>query len=271
MIFGKSAMVDTHRDSGHRRGSGQKIASRSQRRDTVIASTVDDKSVEWNEACWLPWKHHPVLHQWVRENLVGRSGDRRPKGALLLVGPRFSGKTRWAQQFGEYLHCTGVHCPAALDGRRGTYVVCDDVKEGYPYAKEVLSSQMVVTMHRDDGVARQRTWGLPCIWTCDQWDDPRRWGPDMAAFVDEVCTVFEMREHGFDSMFLVEKEERSSGRKSVADGGTLSLPKLVERSAEAAKMDRKQAKEERQERGARKEETEAKRKKEEEETPDFLV
>ena len=156
----------------------------------------------------LPWRKHKGIDCWIGENTMVRSKGERPGGALVIVGPRFAGKTTWARHFGKHVYLSALHCPTAMDVSHDGYVVCDDMTKEYPYAKQVLSCQSVVTMSGDDGKTVQIRWGRPCIWTCDQWDDPRKWSGEMAAFVAQVCTVLDMNECGWSSMYEEPKGER---------------------------------------------------------------
>lgn len=81
------------------------------------------------------------------------------------------------------------------------YAVCDDMIQDRWYAKQLLSCQGVLTVSSAEGRVRQVEWGLPCIWTCDEWHDPRTWSPDMEGFVVECCTVFDMFEHGWKTVY----------------------------------------------------------------------
>lgn len=174
--------------------------------------------LDWRDAsAQLEWRVDSVLERWLEDNLLNRDPSRRPGGALLLVGPRRSGKTTWARQFGSHLHVTGFHCPEVIWSDSDGYVVCDDVRSDYLYAKEVLSGQMVVTMHGANGSPTQFTWGRPCIWTCDEWDDPRKWSLAMEAFVKAECTVFDMHERGWSAMYEEESEsEEESGVEALS-------------------------------------------------------
>ncbi len=81
------------------------------------------------------------------------------------------------------------------------YIIYDEMRSDYSYFKDVISSQMVITVYGDDGVARQLSQGRSYIWTCDEDDDLRKWGPKTAKVVYNVCTVFDMREYGWLKMY----------------------------------------------------------------------
>ena len=184
----------------------------------------------------LPWRKHAIVENWLKENLGGvpRSGAGR---ALVVVGPRLAGKTTWARSLGEHVYMVGLHSGAAADVCNEGHVVCDDLTKDYPYAKQVLTCQPVVCMARDDGMIVQKKWGKPCIWLCDQWDDPRLWSPEMAGFVSQACTVFDMNEHGWKTMYV----EQGDVDKEAVDGPALF------RSSEADKeKEEKEEKEEKQ-------------------------
>ena len=177
----------------------------------------------------LPWRKHKGVDEWVEENVLEHCKGKRPGGALILVGPRYAGKTAWARQFGKHIYMAAMHCATAVEAPHDGYVVCDDMTKDYPYAKQMLSSQPVVTMSRDDGKVVQTAWGRPCIWVCDKWDDPRRWSAEMAEFIGEACTVFDMYDCGWSYMYEEdsvedksseesEKEVESEDNRSVGEG-----------------------------------------------------
>ena len=89
----------------------------------------------------------------------------------------------------------------AMEDDHDGYVVCDNMTKEYPYAKQLLSCQSVVTMSRDDGKTVQIRWGRSCIWICDRWDDPRRWSKEMAGFISETCTVLDMYEAVWSNIY----------------------------------------------------------------------
>ena len=180
--------------------------------------TLTDKVKQWKKECFVGWRSHPVLEAWVTRNLVGRKAGERPGGALLLVGPRSSGKTSWARQFGDHSYLIGYHCSAAMKDAEPGYVVCDDLRKDYAYVKEMMSSQMVITIHGDDGSPRQLPWGRPCVWTCDPDDDPRKWGPEVASFVSEVCTVFDMKKQGWATMYVSDEGDVDEAVNSSVEG-----------------------------------------------------
>jgi hypothetical protein len=160
------------------------------------------------EVAGMPWRKHPKLDDWVKYNLRDGNVGKRVSGALVVVGPRQAGKTAWARQFGKHVYQVALYSPAAMDANEDGYVVCDDMTRDYPYAKQMLSCQSVVSTGREDGTVVQRKWGRACIWLCDEWDDPRRWGLEMDGFVAQACTVFDMNEHGWPKMYLESKQER---------------------------------------------------------------
>ena len=203
------------RDREGRREVGKELdAHRSVQPEGVVA--------EWVEVVANPgvgvWRKHPVVENWMKDNLRGvpRLGA---GSALVVVGPRLAGKTRWARSLGEHAYVVGLHCAAAVDVCNEGYVVCDDLTKGYPYAKQLLTCQPVVSMARDDGVVVQKKWGKPCIWVCDQWDDPRRWSPEMAGFVSQACTVFDMNEHGWKTFYV---EDDGDADEEAVDTQALS-------------------------------------------------
>ena len=86
-------------------------------------------------------------------------------------------------------------------------MVCDNMEKGYPYAKQVLSNQLTLTMVDDDGKAVEVPWDRSCIWICDEWDDPRKWSDDWKMFISKVCTVFDMYESKLEYLYEDDESE----------------------------------------------------------------
>ena len=199
-----------------------------------------------------PWRKQAEVEGWVKRNLNCGLGRLSGEGALIIVGPRLSGKTTWARRFGEHIYMGSLHCPTAMEVDHHGYIVCDDMTKEYPYAKQMLSCQPVLTVVGDDGRANQKSWGRPCIWVCDEWDDPRKWGAEMAAFISQVCTVFDMRAEGWGKMYEMEVADSEAEGEQVSPGGEMEEEEDedeeevedIERvqQAERLKEDRKKAK-----------------------------
>ena len=199
----------------NRKASADKPVRRAERKVAVAKQAHKDRGCK----TLLPWRKHKGVDEWVEENVLEHSRGRRPGGALIVIGPRFAGKTAWARQFGKHVYMTAMHCPTAVEtAAHDGYVVCDNMTQDYPYAKQVLSSQPLVTMTRDDGKVVQTTWGRPCIWVCDRWDDPRSWSVEMAEFIAEACTVFNMYECGWSYMYEEDEDENESSLSDSSSG-----------------------------------------------------
>ena len=104
---------------------------------------------------------------------------------------------------------SSMHCPRAVGEAKDCegYVVCDNMEKGYPYAKQVLSQQLTLTMKDDEGKTVQVPWDRSCIWVCDEWDDPRKWSEDMKEFISKVCTVFDMYESEWEYLYGEDEDE----------------------------------------------------------------
>ena len=157
----------------------------------------------------LPWCRHEGIDGWVERNIKTRRAGMRLEGALILIGPSFAGKTTWARRFGRHVYMSSMHCPRAVEEAKHEtgYVVCDNMCKGYPYAKQVLSNQLTLTMVDDNGKTVEVPWDRSCIWICDEWDDPRKWSNDWKEFISKVCTVFDMYECEWE--YLYEDEDDS--------------------------------------------------------------
>lgn len=245
-MFGRKSSAPVHGDSGkerrerrrheHKRPTVSSRESRKHEKAADLRFTSDDELVSVHDVAKrgkggkYQWRRHDVLDGWVKRNIVSPTGVR--EGALILVGPRLSGKTSWARKWGAHVYLSMMHCSKAMQSSEDGYVVCDDMRKEYQYAKEVLLGQSVLTVLMDDGKPGRMEWGRPCIWTCDRWDDPRRWSRSMAEFVDETCTVFDMYEQMWPLMH--DGPELCVGGGTKADTGEQGRTSVVMEEKESA-------------------------------------
>lgn len=184
----------------------------------------------------LPWRCHKGIDGWVQRNIKMRRAGMRLEGALILIGPPFAGKTTWARRFGKHVYMSSMHCPRAVEEAKHEtgYVVCDDMDKGYPYAKQVLSNQLTLTMVDDHGKTVQVPWDRPCIWICNRSDDPRKWSEDWKEFISEVCTVFDMYEREWEYLY----EDDDDDEDDVEEGNGGEYGEYAKHGSETAEVRR---------------------------------
>ncbi|KJZ68833.1 hypothetical protein HIM_11773 [Hirsutella minnesotensis 3608] len=119
----------------------------------------------------LPWRHHPVLEKWKRDNFpVSRGG--RPQ-CLVLIGPPRCGKTEWALSFGRPAQMTGHWNFDELQKPDFTHVVLNDiVLRGFPHKRDLAGCQEWITATGKYREERTVKLGKPVIWTCNHDNSP---------------------------------------------------------------------------------------------------
>lgn len=148
------------------------------------------------------WKVPSVMEKWRMENVENRGPGRA--SSLVLVGKGKTGKTSWAKSFGTPMVMSkrwnlknyGVGC---------SHIVVNDVKPGAfgpsgdSYWREVLGCQESFdATDRYCGTVRL-DWNIPCIWTCNWDQDPRR-SEEIRSYMEDVgVVVVEVDEPLFES------------------------------------------------------------------------
>lgn len=204
-----------HRSGEHRRSSRDEVR-KEHRRVGPRAYEGEAAVEEQSGGSLMPWRRHPIIDGWVERNIRPHRRGQRDEGALVLVGPSFAGKTWWARSFGEHVCMSSIHSSTLMDATHGGYAVFNDMSDDYRYAKQILSRQATVTVGLDEGSVGRLAWGRACIWTCSRSDDPRGWSSEMAEFVEETCTVFDMQQHGWDTMHAMPEIEAVGSREVKA-------------------------------------------------------
>ncbi len=189
-----------HRTIEHRRRPRDEERKES-RRSIPCGSEAEAVAEERSDGSLLPWRRHPTIDGWVERNTRPHRRFQRDEGALIVVGPPFAGKTWWARSFGEHVCVSAIHSSRLMHATHDGYAVFNDMSTDYGYAKQILSRQTSVTVALDEGSVGRLAWGRACIWTCSGSDDPRKWSPEMAEFVKENCTVFDMYDLGWETLY----------------------------------------------------------------------
>jgi hypothetical protein len=124
------------------------------------------------------WRVPQLLLDWKRDNVDLPSTGR--KVPLLLIGPSRTGKTEWAESFGNPIIMTKRWNMAEV--REGaTHIVVNDVdvrsfgSGGDSYWREVLGCQRMFSACDRYRPTEMLAWNLGCVWTCNKDSDPRRY------------------------------------------------------------------------------------------------
>jgi hypothetical protein len=145
------------------------------------------------------WKEIDVIDDWVKMYVRDKSwGGGRPMSLLLVddskVGSR-SGKTKWAQSLGN-------HCMLMTDifqvgefYRGGDYVIIDNVEQGGRgcdlMMRQIIGCQEEISFTAKNKEAEWLSWNKPCIWLCNEDNDPRCWfGGRRRKYVENTSLVF---------------------------------------------------------------------------------
>ena len=138
-----------------------------------------------------------IMSWWMAKYVVRRQWSGRPKG-LVIIGDPMVGKSAWAVSEGKPIVMEMGWCPASVFVG-ATHVVVSDVEPaafgdaGRSYWMEVLGGQgrfNCADFGQESGMVE---WGLPCIWTCN-WDNDPRKDPVVADFMRNQSVVVEIRD-----------------------------------------------------------------------------
>jgi len=165
------------------------------------------------------WRVPVELSEWKRCN-VDQPGFGRRK-ALVLIGPPGIGKTKWAESFGEPI-VMSKKWNLAQYREDASHVVVNDADAlhfgagGDSYWREVLGCQEEFSASDRYRPTQCLFWDFPCIWTCNEDFDPRKY-KEVADYLKLVgATVVELREPLFslDSVCVGGGDERSEWGRS---------------------------------------------------------
>jgi hypothetical protein len=147
---------------------------------------LDRAMVTKRQATARPKKDRPVgefrvpklLNLWMDKYVVRRDWKGRPK-SLVIVGDPLVGKSAFAESVGNPIVMNSGWCMKNIfEG--ATHIVVSDVKPlAFGYAgqwhwRDVLGGQERFNARDFQQEMRTIEWGLPCIWTCNFDNDPRR-------------------------------------------------------------------------------------------------
>ena len=134
---------------------------------------------------------------WMDKYVIRREWKGRPK-SLVIVGDPMVGKTAWAESQGNPIVMNSSWCMKSIFSG-ATHVVVSDVKPaafgygGISHWRDVLGGQERFNARDFQQATRTIEWGLPCIWTCNFDNDPRK-DKAVAAYMSKVAYVVVVRD-----------------------------------------------------------------------------
>jgi hypothetical protein len=149
-----------------------------------------------------------LMELWMDKYVVRQEWRGRPK-SLVIVGDPMVGKSAYAESVGRPIVMNSGWCLKSIfEG--ATHIVVSDVRPaafgyaGKSYWRDVLGGQERFNCRDFQQETRTVEWGLPCIWTCNFDNDPRR-DKAVAEYIRRVSYVVEIRdrpgEHGWGKLY----------------------------------------------------------------------
>lgn len=165
-----------------------------------------------------------LMSWWMNKYVVQKRWTGRPK-CLVIVGDPLVGKSAWAQSVGNpIMMSSGWHLDSIFAG--ATYLVVNDVKPasfgygGRSHWRDVLGGQDRFNCRDFQQGTRTVEGGLPCVWTCNFDNDPRK-DKAVAKYLDMVGFVAPIRdrpgERGWGKLFEPVKEESEEEDEDLAE------------------------------------------------------
>ncbi|KAI9715648.1 MAG: hypothetical protein M1812_005800 [Candelaria pacifica] len=170
-----------------------------------------------------------MLSEWMDKYVIRREWTGRPR-SLVIVGDPMVGKSAFAESEGNPIIMNSGWClNSVFDG--ATHIVVSDVKPtafgyaGKSYWRDVLGGQERFNCRDFQQETRTLEWGLPCIWTCNFDNDPRK-DRAVADYLRSVGLVFEVRdrpgEKSWGKLFVPEEDvgsefDNKEWREAIAE------------------------------------------------------
>lgn len=143
-----------------------------------------------------------LLELWMDKYVVRRDWKGRPK-SLVIVGDPLVGKSAWAESVGNPIVMNSGWCMKNIfEG--ATHIVVSDVKPlafgyaGQAHWRDMLGGQERFNARDFQQEMRTIEWLLPCIWTCNFDNDPRK-DRAVADYIRDVSYVVEIRDRPGES------------------------------------------------------------------------
>ena len=155
-----------------------------------------------------------IMRLWMEKYVIRREWEGRPR-SLVIVGDPMVGKSAYAESEGNPIVMNSGWCMKSIFPG-ATHLVVNDVKPamfgyaGKSHWRDVLGGQERFNCRDFQQETRTVEWGLPCIWTCNFDNDPRK-DRAVAEYMRKVSIVFEVRdrpgERGWGKLYELEGEQ----------------------------------------------------------------
>ena len=168
-----------------------------------------------------PWRLPKEVEEWKRVNVDSPPNGRRR--ALVLVGAAMTGKSYWAESFGD---------PDVFHGQwnlrkyreESTHVVVNDGcvakfgASGSSYWRQLLGCQDIIDVHDRYAPTTELVLGKAVIWTANYDNDPRK-SADVASYLAQCgATVVDIRDQPLFASPRGVEVARPKGGGSPPDG-----------------------------------------------------
>jgi len=152
----------------------------------------------------------PKLMKWWMDTYVIKKEWKGRPMSLVIVGDPMVGKSAWAESEGNPIVMNSAWCMKSIFPG-ATHLVVSNVKPlafgyaGQSHWHDVLGGQARFNARDFQQEMRTIEWGLPCIWTCNFDNDPRK-DKAVADYIRSVSYVVEVRdrpgEHGWGKLYV---------------------------------------------------------------------
>ncbi len=159
----------------------------------------------------------PKLMKWWMDTYVIKKEWKGRPMSLVIVGDPMVGKSAWAESEGNPIVMNSAWCMKSIFPG-ATHLVVSNVKPlafgyaGQSHWHDVLGGQERFNCRDFQQETRTVEWGLPCIWTCNFDNDPRK-DKAVADYIRKVSYVVEIREgpgeHCWGKLYVPAKEDES--------------------------------------------------------------
>jgi hypothetical protein len=157
-----------------------------------------------------------IAELWMDRYVINKKWKGRPK-SLVIIGDPLVGKSAWAESEGNPIVMNSAWCMKSIFPG-ATHLVVSNVKPlafgytGQSHWHDVLGGQERFNCRDFQQETRTVEWGLPCIWTCNFDNDPRK-DKAVADYIRKVSYVVEIREgpgdHCWGKLYVPAKEDES--------------------------------------------------------------
>ena len=162
-----------------------------------------------------------LLKWWMDKYVIRREWEGRPM-SLVIVGDPKTGKSAWAESEGNPIVMNSGWCMKSIFAG-ATHIVVSDVRPaafgyaGKSHWRDVLGGQERFNCRDFQQETRTVEWGLPCIWTCNFDNDPRK-DLAVAEYLRSVSYVFSVRDRPGENCWgkLYEPTGVEEGREDQA-------------------------------------------------------